>query len=79
MELENIRDPEHVATFFRNRNDAELQSCVFDCLLKCIMKAMAELNVKYTVKSLPVQASGNSSGEPDHGDMEDSSFSKYIK
>lgn len=29
------------------------------------MKAMVELNVKCTMKSLPVQASSNSSGEPD--------------
>lgn len=64
MEVESIRDPVHVGTFCRNRNDAELQSCVFYCLIRCIMKAMSELNVKYTVKSLPMQASGNSSREP---------------
>lgn len=64
MDVDDSKYLEYVETFLKNIHDADLQCCVFYCLLRCIMKIMAELNVKYIVKSFPLQASDNSLGEP---------------
>ncbi|KAH9308156.1 hypothetical protein KI387_036067, partial [Taxus chinensis] len=64
IDKEDIPFSEPSESSYGNIKDTKLQASVFDCLLKSIMKAMLELNLKYKVKSLHVQACGSSAMEP---------------
>ncbi|XP_057814078.1 uncharacterized protein LOC131027990 isoform X1 [Cryptomeria japonica] len=65
IDTDNSPFSESSETSYGNIKDADLQASIFDCLLKSIMKAMIELNLKYRVKSLQVHELGNSAREQD--------------